>query len=621
MRSSRSNSEASGRPRLFPKIRSWIALGAPLELLSPLSVARILFTLALFAMPLLALSAVDLRVGPMLVVGVAGIVLVLGLLRAQDLSQRDCHLLAFLASTGSATGVWALHGVELAVGPILFLGAVGVFLALFVRPRHVFIHQTVAAIEVAIAIAVDRGVRLGVVVAIAAVVPTLTSSLTVSMLTGAARRRGTTDPDTGLPNGFGLQDLVDRRPHEKLVVAAIALRGVREAREALGYQAGTELLRRAVEDLGQVLPSSARIARIDGDDLVVIEPLGRRADADAAGAQLANTLIAGVGAGRYMIGEIEVALGAHVGLAIVPQDGNDLTELVRRATLTARQAVVSGRPYARWDGSDGSLTSGDLALLADLRLAAERGELWLAYQPKWAPLTGRTTSVEALLRWASPRHGNVMPGTFIPLAERTGLVDRLTDWVLAEALDAQVRWRRDGVDLPVSINISPLSLSDPRLPIQILNALHARQLPARCLAVEVTETAAFDIVQAVDRLRPLHDEGVRVSIDDFGTGYTSLSVLPHLPLDELKVDQRFVRASIRSHADEAIVQSVRELAHRLGLAAVAEGVETQELSDHMTKMGFDLLQGYHFARPLAEADLLAFLARADAAADVAPRRR
>jgi predicted signal transduction protein with EAL and GGDEF domain len=594
---------------MFPKIRSWIALGAPLELLSPLSVARILFTLAVVALPLLALSAADLRVLPMIVVFASGFVLVLGLLRARDLSQRDCHLLAILASTGSATGVWALHGVELAVGPILFLGAVGVFLALFVRPRHVLIHQTLAALEVAFAISVDRGVRLGAVVAIAAIVPTLTSSLTVSMLTGAARRRGTTDPDTGLPNGFGLQDLVDRRPDEKLVVATVALRGLREAREALGYQAGTELLRRAVEDLGQVLPAGATIARVDGDDLVVVEPVGRHTDAAVAATQLAMTLISGIGAGRHMVGEIEVVLGAHVGLAIAPHDGDDLTELVRRATITARRTMSSGRQHSRWDGSDGSLTSDDLALLADLRLAIDKGELWLAYQPKVAPATGRTTAVEALLRWDSPRHGKVAPGDFIPLAERTGLIDRLTEWVLANALDAQVRWRASGVDLPVSINISPLSLSDPRLPIQILSALHARRLPAACLAVEVTETATFDIVQAVDRLRPLHDEGVRVSIDDFGTGYTSLSVLPHLPLDELKVDQRFVRASLHSHADEAIVQSVRELAHRLGLAAVAEGVETEELSDHMTKMGFDLLQGFHYAKPLAERDLLAFVRR------------
>ena len=155
-----------------------------------------------------------------------------------------------------------------------------------------------------------------------------------------------------------------------------------------------------------------------------------------------------------------------------------------------------------------------------------------------------------------------------------------------------------------------MSLSDPTLPGRILDALRSRDLPASALAVEVTETVALDVSQAVDRLRPLHDEGVWVSIDDFGTGYTSLSILPHLPLDELKVDQRFVLASPTSPADVAIVESVRDLARRLGLEAVAEGVETEEIARRMTEIGFDALQGYHFARPMPENDLIEFVSRA-----------
>ena len=253
------------------------------------------------------------------------------------------------------------------------------------------------------------------------------------------------------------------------------------------------------------------------------------------------------------------------------------------------------------------MTAADLALLADLRFAAGNGELSLAYQPQASAVTGAPVSVEALLRWTSPRHGAVSPGVFIPLAERTGLLDPLTDWVLLDALDAQVRWREVGIDLPVSINLSPRSLSDPTLTQRILSELHVRSLPPTVLTIEVTETAAIDLVHAVDRLRLLHDHGIGVSIDDFGTGYTSLSVLPHLPLDELKVDQRFVRALLSSTADAAIVHSVVDLAHRLGLRAVAEGVETEELSRHLIALGFDLLQGYHFSRPLGEAALIEFI--------------
>jgi EAL domain-containing protein (putative c-di-GMP-specific phosphodiesterase class I) len=213
-------------------------------------------------------------------------------------------------------------------------------------------------------------------------------------------------------------------------------------------------------------------------------------------------------------------------------------------------------------------------------------------------------SVEALLRWDSPVYGSVPPGRFIILAERTGLVDQLTEWVMTRALDAQVRWRRDGVVLPVSVNLSAKTLAWPDLSDWILNELARRELPHAALSVEVTETAAADLLDAVKLLSPLHEQGIRVSIDDFGTGYTSLAAIPYLPLDEIKVDMGFVKRSVTSPADEAIVRSVRELAHRLGLTTVAEGVEDEAIARLMVEIGFDLLQGYHFAKPLSEKALL-----------------
>jgi EAL domain-containing protein (putative c-di-GMP-specific phosphodiesterase class I) len=176
---------------------------------------------------------------------------------------------------------------------------------------------------------------------------------------------------------------------------------------------------------------------------------------------------------------------------------------------------------------------------------------------------------------------------------------------MGEALDAQVRWRRSGLDIPVSVNLSATSLTVPDLAQWILGELRDRQLPPSSLTVEVTETAAIDLLQAVALLRPLHDAGVRVSIDDFGTGYTSLSALPDLPLDELKVDQRFVLRSSVSAADETIVRTVKDLAHRLGLVAVAEGVEDEDLLERMVALEFDIVQGYHLARPLHEDDFVA----------------
>jgi len=410
-----------------------------------------------------------------------------------------------------------------------------------------------------------------------------------------------------------------------LVVAVVLLEGVGDAREALGYTVGTELLRRVVEDLGQMVPTGTLTGRVEGDELVVVAPVeclvrvygSPRPENDPADPvdlvrSFALVLTRAVEDAHVLADGIGVLLRAHVGVVTADTPahsdprGEALT-LVRHASLAARRAAATGLRLLRWDGNDGALTVEDLALLADLGVAARNGELSLAYQPQWDPRTGRTAALEALIRWESPTHGNVAPGRFIPLAERTGLVDQLTTWVIGEALDAQVRRRARGLELPVSINLSAKNLSDPELAGRILAELAVRSLPPSSLTVEVTETAAAEVEQAELVLRPLHDRGVRVSIDDFGTGYTSLAALPSLPVDELKVDQRFVLRSPISPADAAIVRTVRELAGRLGLDAVAEGVETEEIAQRIVAWGFDYLQGYHIARPMSEEAVARFL--------------
>jgi len=218
-------------------------------------------------------------------------------------------------------------------------------------------------------------------------------------------------------------------------------------------------------------------------------------------------------------------------------------------------------------------------------------------------------SVEALVRWRSRTRGDISPAVFIPLAERTGLINRLTEWILPEALDAQVRWRRAGLEISTSVNLSPVTLTRGDLTTSILEELRTRDLPPSCLTLEITETAVTDLLHAIQRLTPLRELGVRVSVDDFGTGYTSLAALPSLPLDELKVDQEFIRRSPDSPKDLAIVRTILELAGRLGLACAAEGVATEQLYDDMAAMGFDLLQGFFVAEPLAEAELLEFIER------------
>ncbi len=617
--STRLSSTARPKNRLFPKTRSWFALDSPLELLSPLSVLRILFAVATVAWPLMALTGTAVRTSGVVVVSVATAAIWVGLLSIRKVDVAMSGLLAAWWTVAVSVLVWCGQGAGSSLAFALFLAPIMVFVALFLGSRAVVLALVGTTVALGVALVPADGVAAAVVVAVLGVLALSTAPAAVLVLIRSARRHDTVDPDTGLPNGFGLAQQLAARDRTTFVVAAVVLDGIGNAREALGYQVGTELLRRAVEDLGQILPSESVIGRVDGDELVVTmalpPPVGETDDSRIEvpvavvrrGGALADDLVRAVSAGRYLVGDIEVTLRAHVGLSLAPWDGTDVAELVRRASLSARHARARGVPVLSWDGNQEALTADDLALLGDLRLAPERGELVLHFQPQIARASGRTRSVEALLRWTSPVHGSVSPVRFIPLAERTGLIDRLTRWVVEEALDAQVRWRESGLDLPVSVNVSPKSLPVPDLAVWIMDELAVRDLPASALTIEVTETAVADPEQAAAVLRPLYDHGIRISIDDFGTGFTSLAALPTLPLDELKVDQCFVMRAITSPADRAIVRTVGELGHRLGLEVVAEGVETADIAALLGDMDIDLQQGYHFARPLPEEELLAFV--------------
>ena len=638
--SARLSSTARPKNRLFPKTRSWFALDAPLELLSPLSVLRVLFAVATLAWPLTGLTRRGVPMtGVVAITAITAITALLWvvLLSVKEVDFRVSRLLAAWWTAAVGVLVWSGHGTGAGLAFALYFVPIVVFVALFLGNRSVVVDLAGTAAVLGAALVPSEGVAHAVLLTGFGMVALATAPATVLVLGRSARRHDTMDPDTGLPNGFGLARLLASQEHTSFVVVAVAVEGIGNAREALGYQVGTELLRRAVENLGQVLPSGAVIGRVDGDELLVtmaldvdgtdptLSPPGvglQRVDVPEATArqsrELADTLVRAVGAGRYLVGAIEVSLRAHAGLSTAPWDGTVVAELVRRASLSARHASERGIPVLAWDRDQGALTADDLALLGDLGLAPERGELSLRYQPQVARTTEQVSAVEALLRWNSPVHGWVSPGEFIPLAERTGLIDRLTEWVVQEALDAQCRWRESGLDLPVSVNVSAKSLPMPDLSTWILDQLAVRNLPASCLTIEVTETAVADPEQAASVLRPLHDHGIRISVDDFGTGFTSLAALPTLPLDELKVDQCFVMRSTTSAADQAIVRTVGELGHRLGLEVVAEGVETGEIAALLGDMGIDLLQGFHFAKPLPEDELLEFVAGSAVAGHVGP---
>jgi EAL domain-containing protein (putative c-di-GMP-specific phosphodiesterase class I) len=245
-----------------------------------------------------------------------------------------------------------------------------------------------------------------------------------------------------------------------------------------------------------------------------------------------------------------------------------------------------------------------LGMIAELRDAIAQDELVLYYQPKVSLRTGTCDRVEALVRWQHPQRGLIPPDDFIPLAEQTGLIKPLTQWVIRSALRQCRAWLDEGLDIAVGVNLSMRNLHDPDLVEQISHLLAATGVPATALKLEVTESALMtDPLRALGSLARLRAIGVEIAIDDFGTGHASLSYLKQMPVEEIKLDRSFVRDMTSDKNDYTIVRSTIELAHDLGLRVIAEGVEDQATWDMLVKLGCDLAQGYHMSRPLPEAAL------------------
>lgn len=618
------HADAHVRNRLFPKTRSWFALDAPLALLSPLSVLRLVFAFGAVTWILMGalwtLPHSDRTI--VFIVGTTALVAWASLLRVRRVSVGWSWALSCLWIAQVSVLVWAGHGGALSVATATYFVPIGVFVALYFAVGVVAASQVIIAMGVWVALTRPAGVLPAAFIAVVLSLSLSTASFAIVLLMRSSRNLGTFDPETGLPNGLGITHLLAQRDsNSPLVVIAVVVRGVDSAQEALGFQAGSELMRRAVEDIGQVLPSDAVIGRI-GDELVVAQAMAdgvlSSAEQDSESVpdravevarSLAQTVGRAINAGRYFVDGVEVSLHAHAGLSVAPWDGDTVPELFRRASLSAREAVTNGATDAVWHANTRTLTGDDLALLADLGMAEERNELTLVFQPQVSGSTGKMVSVEALLRWTSRTRGTVSPAVFIPLAERTGLINRLTEWVLPEALNAQVRWRQQGIEISTSVNLSPVTMTRQDLADSVLEELRVRSLPTSSLTLEITETAVTNLLHAVLRLTPLREAGIKISVDDFGSGNTSLASLPYLPLDELKVDQQFVRRSRESENDLAIVRTIIELAARLGLVCVAEGVETEELYLDMVNLGVDLLQGYFVSKPLSENELVQFVRR------------
>jgi EAL domain-containing protein (putative c-di-GMP-specific phosphodiesterase class I) len=319
----------------------------------------------------------------------------------------------------------------------------------------------------------------------------------------------------------------------------------------------------------------------------------------------------------FPIGDREVHLGAAIGISAFPQDGDDAATLLKRAEIAMHRAKEQGpNSYRMFTSEMGSRAVERLTLESDLRRALERDELELYYQPRIALDTGRIDGAEALLRWNHPRRGKVSPATFIPLAEETGLIVPIGEWVLREACRQNRAWREAGLPpLTVAVNMSAPQFRSSGIAARIATLLGEAGLDPRGLEIELTESLVMhDAEEVVAILRELKAMGVMLAIDDFGTGYSSLSYLKRFPVDRLKIDQSFVRGIATDSDDAAIASAVISLGRSLGLRVVAEGVETEAQRAFLKARGCHEIQGYLVGRPMPALDFETVIRREGAVA-------
>ncbi|HYF58726.1 MAG TPA: EAL domain-containing protein, partial [Burkholderiaceae bacterium] len=402
-----------------------------------------------------------------------------------------------------------------------------------------------------------------------------------------------------------------RSTDKHLAVMFVDLDRFKAVNDSLGHGAGDELLVQAAERLRRSLRDTDTLARMGGDEFTVLLPgLNDPEQTETLARRLNQCLFE-----PFVIDDKAIQISASIGIALFPNDGQSVDDLLRRADQAMYESKKNGRNQTRrfmQSMRDGALDQ--LQLAVDLRHAIERDELHLVYQPIVALRDGAVVQCEALLRWRHPRHGAIPPSRFIPLAEETGLIGTIGDWVFETAARQAKTWRQAyGERVRVGLNVSPAQLqSDTAWADRWFAFLDSLELPGSSLVVEVTESMMIErSSRASEILRALRSRGFSVAIDDFGVGYSSLAYLSRLDVDHLKIDQTFMRTIESNPRDLVLCEAIVAMAHKLGLQVVAEGVETEGQRRLLREIGCDLAQGYHFSPPVAAEALERLIALAD----------
>jgi diguanylate cyclase (GGDEF)-like protein/PAS domain S-box-containing protein len=421
------------------------------------------------------------------------------------------------------------------------------------------------------------------------------------------------DTLTGLPNRALLSErlaraIVRARRQDTLVgVLFLDLDRFKEINDSLGHTAGDRILKAVAARLQSIAGPSDTVSRLGGDEFtMVLEDL---VSAEAA-FEVARKLLASFAAPLVIDDRSEISITPSVGISLYPAHGLAPTDLLKHADSAMYQAKANGRnTYLVYTEAMETEARRRANLTAALRRALDRNEFQLLFQPRLSLTTGRITGVEALLRWHSEELGEVMPTAFIPIAEETGMILRIGEWVMREACRALAVWQaNDLLDISIAINVSVLQLLRGNLPQLLTEVLETSGAPANRLELEITESMVMaNAAETRSILNQLRQLGVSLAIDDFGTGYSSLVYLKQLPIDMLKIDKEFIDDLTRDPDDEAITTTIITMAHSLGLNVIAEGVESQVQLDFLRQHGCDEIQGYWLSPPLDDEQCQAFI--------------
>jgi diguanylate cyclase (GGDEF)-like protein/PAS domain S-box-containing protein len=421
------------------------------------------------------------------------------------------------------------------------------------------------------------------------------------------------DTLTGLPNRALLSERLGRaivrarRQETRVAVLFLDLDRFKDINDSLGHAAGDRLLKAAATRLQATVGASDTVARLGGDEFtVVLEDV----ESVPAVERMAREILTAFSMPLEVDERHDVSITPSLGLSLYPDHALVPTDLLKFADTAMYQAKAEGRnTYQIYNETMDAESRRRATILASLRKALDRGEFRLVYQPRMALADGRITGVEALLRWHSAELGEINPVVFVPLAEESGLILQIGEWVLAEALATLKRWRSHGLhEISIGVNVSVLQLLRSNLPEQLRNLIHDLGVPANRIELEVTESMVMqNAEQTTHVLNELRKLGVTLAIDDFGTGYSSLVYLKRLPIDTLKIDKEFIGDLTRDPDDEAITATVITMGHSLGLNVIAEGVESEQQLSYLREQGCDEIQGFWLSPPLDAHRCLAFI--------------